>query len=311
MKEQKKLSNFTRYALFVLVYNIIVVVWGVFLRASKSGDGCGQYWLTCHGEVIPSAPELKTVIEFAHRLMSGLDFLIVLALLIWTFYLYGKGTQIRKAAVVSFIFIVTEALIGGILVLTGNTAEADTSVRPFLAIAHLMNTFVLIGALSIMVWLAMTGKPLSLKNKNKLLWPLGLGVVAFLLIGTSGSLAALSGMLFETKSLTEGLQQDLSGSSPVLLRLRISHPILSVFGGVFLIFLAGRVKSKAEGNADVRRWSNILSVLVLIQIAFGALTLLMHAPILMQLGHLLLADLMWISFVLMAASVLTDEKTLP
>jgi heme a synthase len=311
MEEQKKLSKFAGFARFVLVYNIVVVVWGVFLRASKSGDGCGQYWLTCHGEIVPSAPELKTVIEFAHRLMSGLDFLIVLALLIWTFYIYGKGAQIRKAAVVSFIFIVTEALIGGILVLTGNTAEADTSVRPFLAIAHLMNTFVLIGALSIMVWLAKTGKSLSFKNKSKLLWPLGLGIVAFLLIGTSGSLAALSGMLFETKSLTEGLQQDLSGSSPVLLRLRISHPILSVFGGVFLVFLAGWIKSRAEGNGGVRRWSNALSVLVLIQIAFGALTLLMQAPILMQLGHLLLADLMWIAFVLTAASLLADEKTLP
>jgi hypothetical protein len=43
-----------------------VILWGVFLRASKSGDGCGQHWLTCHGEVIPSAPELKN----RHRIFA-------------------------------------------------------------------------------------------------------------------------------------------------------------------------------------------------------------------------------------------------
>jgi heme A synthase len=41
----------------------------------------------------------------------------------------------------------------------------------------------------------------------------------------------------------------------------------------------------------VARWSNVLSVLVLIQLAFGAATFLTLGPIVMQVGHLLLADL--------------------
>ncbi|MEP7037841.1 MAG: COX15/CtaA family protein, partial [Acidobacteriota bacterium] len=68
MAAELKISKFAKYAWFVLAYNILVIIWGVFLRASKSGDGCGQHWLTCKGEVVPSAPELKTVIEFSHRL---------------------------------------------------------------------------------------------------------------------------------------------------------------------------------------------------------------------------------------------------
>ena len=63
---------FAKYAWFVLGWNILVILWGVFLRASKSGDGCGQHWLTCQGEVIPSAPQLKTIIEFSHRVTSSL-----------------------------------------------------------------------------------------------------------------------------------------------------------------------------------------------------------------------------------------------
>ena len=78
MEAELKPGKFAKYAWFALVFNLIVILWGVFLRASKSGDGCGQHWLTCHGEVIPSAPEMKTVIEFSHRLTSGLAFIVVL-----------------------------------------------------------------------------------------------------------------------------------------------------------------------------------------------------------------------------------------
>src|SRR5215213_336983 len=105
-----KLNGFARYAWFVLAWNIVVILWGVFLRASKSGDGCGQHWLTCGGEVIPSAPQLKTVIEYSHRITSFLAFAVVVALLIWVFRKFPTGSPIRKTAFLSFVFVVTEAL---------------------------------------------------------------------------------------------------------------------------------------------------------------------------------------------------------
>jgi heme A synthase len=131
MNAELKLSKFAKYAWFVLAYNVLVILWGVFLRASKSGDGCGQHWLTCNGEVIPAAPQLKTIIEFSHRLTSGLAFVFVLFLLIWAFRKFTKGNLVRKTALISFIFIITEALVGAGLVLTGNTAETLTAARPF------------------------------------------------------------------------------------------------------------------------------------------------------------------------------------
>src|SRR5438270_10230746 len=117
-----KLTAFAPYAWFTLAWNLLVSLWGVFLRASKSGDGCGQHWLTCQGEVIPSAPELKTVIEYSHRVTSFLAFVSVLALLIWAYRKFEKRSPVRRTALVSFIFVLTEALIGAGLVLTGNTA---------------------------------------------------------------------------------------------------------------------------------------------------------------------------------------------
>src|SRR5688500_7550212 len=110
MQEASGLSRFAKFAWFTLAYNVVVILWGVFLRASKSGDGCGQHWLTCHGEVIPSAPEMKTVIEFSHRMTSGLAFIAVLILVIWVFRLFSKGDVLRNTAVIYFIFIITQAL---------------------------------------------------------------------------------------------------------------------------------------------------------------------------------------------------------
>ena len=83
MGTETKFSRFAKYAWFVLAYNILVILWGVFLRASRSGDGCGQHWVTCHGEYIPSAPELKTIIEFSHRITSSIAGLLLIVLLVW------------------------------------------------------------------------------------------------------------------------------------------------------------------------------------------------------------------------------------
>ena len=144
--------------------------------------------------------------------------------------------------------------------------------------------------------------------KPKTLALLVAGVVGILFIGVSGSIAALSSMIFPSTTLAEGLASDFSATSHILLRLRIIHPILSIAVGVFLVFLANRLKLQAKENVRINRWANVLSVLVLIQFASGAITLLAHAPILMQIIHLFLADSLWIAFILLSANVLAEES---
>lgn len=306
----EKLSGFAKFAWFTLGYNILVILWGVFLRASKSGDGCGQHWLTCQGEVIPSAPELKTIIEFSHRMTTGPAFLFVLILAIWAFRRFAKGHPARMTAMISLFFIVTEALVGAGLVLTGNTAETLTDARPFWAVGHLLNTFTLLAFLTLTAWYAGNERTVSISGRTKQVLLIVVAVIAILFVGTSGSVAALSSMLFPSESLAEGITKDFSAGSNILLRLRLSHPILSILTSVYLLFLTGWLKSASNSDPEVTRWSNYLSILVLVQIAFGAATLLTLAPIIMQIGHLLLADLIWISFVMLSANFLTKPAEL-
>lgn len=301
MMPEKKLSSFAKYALFTLAFNLLVIIWGVFLRASRSGDGCGQHWLTCQGEIIPSAPEFKTIIEYSHRISSSLALFVVLGLVIWASRIFVKGQTARTAAIGSFIFIVFEALLGAGLVLTGNTAEAWTPVRPLWAAGHLVNTFVLIAFLTLTAWSSASGREFRFRFEKRVRNLMIAAAAAILVIGTSGSIAALSNMLFPSRSIIESITKDFAGSSHYILRIRLLHPILAVILGVFIMFFAGWIGSRSNATA-AEFWSKMLSALIMVQLAFGAITILTLGPIVMQLGHLILADAIWISFVLMMAN---------
>ena len=315
MKREIKSSGFAKYAWFVLAYNLVVILWGVFLRASLSGDGCGEHWLTCGGEFIPSAPQLKTQIEFFHRITTSLAGLTVVVMLIWSIIRWAKEKTARnkllvRMSIASLLFIILEGIVGGLLVLTGNTAANWTPTRPFWMAAHLINTFTLIAVLSLTAWFAGGGKSFNIFKAERKTWLLLLiGVVGIFLIGMSGSLAALSSMLFPSSTLSEGIAKDFSATSHYILRLRIFHPILSILTGVFLIFLGGYLRKLSNEDLWTTRWANVLSGLVLLQFASGAITLLLLAPIVMQLIHLFLADAVWIVFVLLGASFLAQRQT--
>src|SRR4051812_46208116 len=163
----ERMTGFAKFAWVALAYNLVVILWGVFLRASYSGDGCGQHWVTCQGEIIPSAPELKTVIEFSHRVTTVIAGFLVIALVVWAFRAVERGSLGRKAAVLSLVFIIVEGLIGRGLVLTGNTAGNWTPTRPYWTAGHLINTFVLLAFLALTAWRAGKRGPLRFNALNK------------------------------------------------------------------------------------------------------------------------------------------------
>ena len=133
---------------------------------------------------------------------------------------------------------------------------------------HLINTFVLLTFLTLTAWFAAKERRVSLTVDAKTLVLIGLGVLGLLAVGLSGSLAALSSMLFPSQTLAEGVAKDFSETSNIILRLRLSHPILSILTSVYMIFLAGWLKAKS-GDANTAWWSSAVSLLVIGQVIFG------------------------------------------
>jgi heme a synthase len=290
-----------RFAWGVLAYFIAVILWGGLVRASGSGAGCGDHWPLCNGTVIQHSARIDTMIEFTHRMTSGLSFFSVVALLWWTFARTVRGHLARVAAVAAVAFTMIEAAIGAFLVKLGLTAQSQSPLRaPYLAL-HLTNTLLLVAALTLTAHLLSrhTG---YLRGTIHLKAPFGAiaSIIVVLIVGVTGSLAALGDTLFPASSLGEALSQDFSATSGWLVRWRWTHPTVAVLASVFLIWLLVRA-TKQNTHWDNRGLSTLLLILLAAQYALGVLDVVFLAPVWLQIAHLLGADLLWVALVVLVA----------
>jgi heme A synthase len=300
-------ARYARFAWAVLGYNLLVVLWGAYVRASGSGAGCGSHWPLCNGVVVPRPEEVATLIEFTHRVTSGLALVAVAAMLLLAFRLYPKGHRVRKGAATTMAFMLLEALLGAGLVLFELVADNASMVRAFSMIAHLVNTFLLIGSMTITAWWASGGRSFSLAGGGATAALLVLGLLGFLLVGATGAIAALGDTLFPATSLAEGFRADLDPTAHFLLRLRVLHPLFAILvGGAWLVL--SRVAVRHDPSAATARFGGLLALMVFVQLIVGGANLALLAPVWIQLIHLLLADTVWILAVLLTVSALATEE---
>jgi cytochrome c oxidase assembly protein subunit 15 len=282
------------FAWGVVGYNVLVILWGAIVRTSGSGAGCGDRWPLCNGEFFPHHPRLATVIEFAHRSMSGVCTFLVVGLVVWTFYATQRGDRARRAAMASVIFLVTEALLGAVLVLGGYVANNVSTARVVMQSVHFTNTLLLLGALSLTAWWLREPVELDPKVSGGLVRPAWAAVLATMVMGATGALAALADTLFPSASLREALAADFAANSPLLERMRWMHPAAVVVGSCCVLWLAMRLRSRLG-------W--VVVGLLGLQFVLGVADVLLLAPTWMQILHLLGADLYWIALVGLAADV--------
>lgn len=303
-----KLTRFAKYAWVVLLFNIGVILWGAYVRATGSGAGCGSHWPLCNGEVIPRSNQVETLVEFSHRLSSGIAFLLVVGMLIWAWRTFPRKHRVRTAAVLSMVFMITEALVGAGLVLFELVADNVSTARALSITVHLINTFVLLACISLTAWWASGGSPVHIQWNKVNVWLLLAGLFGVLIIGMSGALTALGDTLFPVNSLAEGIRQDFSATAHFLVRLRILHPTIAVVVASYLILVVNWISAKVRNGLN-RQIGWVLVSLLVIQLLAGFINVLLLAPVWMQLVHLLLSDLVWISLVLFAAESMSAVKS--
>ncbi|HHY89678.1 MAG TPA: heme A synthase [Chloroflexi bacterium] len=300
-------TRFSRFARGVLGYNLAVILWGAYVRATGSGAGCGAHWPLCNGEIIPRAPQVETVVEFTHRVTSGLVLVLAVALVVWAWRAYPPRHTVRFGAATALVFTLTEALVGAGLVLFEMVADNTSIERAFWMMGHLANTFILLAALTLTALWSSQEEPRGLIWNSRLGTPLVLGVVAMIVLGASGAVTALGDTLFPVSSLAEGIRQDFSPTAHFLVRLRIFHPIIAVIVGAYLAGMGWWMRAQLPERA-VERLSLALAGLFAAQLVLGVINVLLLAPVWMQLVHLLFADLVWICLVLLGGYVLGQPQ---
>jgi heme a synthase len=295
--------SFAAFAWINVGYTILVILWGALVRATGSGAGCGDHWPLCDGQVIPRAPDVEQLIEFSHRLTSGLALLLTLGLFVWALRAYPRGHLLRKGAGASLVFMVLEALIGAGLVLFELVSHNASLARAISMALHLANTFLLLGALTLTAWWASGGQPISLRGQGRLPWLLGAGLLGTILVGSSGAVTALGDTLLQMGVLPGGVSQPINAESHPLVQMRVIHPILGTLVGLLSLWIA-RAAVQARPAPLTRRLAWGMAGLFLAQIIIGGLNVTLKAPVWMQLIHLLMADLVWIVLVLLSAVAL-------
>jgi cytochrome c oxidase assembly protein subunit 15 len=137
------------FAWAVLAYFIAVILWGAVVRATGAGAGCGNHWPLCNGTVLQHSATANTLIEFTHRITSGISFFSAVGLLVWTFAETMRGHLARAASVAVVAFTLIEAILGALLVKLGLTAQSQSPLRPWYLALHLTNTLLLLAALTV------------------------------------------------------------------------------------------------------------------------------------------------------------------
>ncbi len=292
-----------RFAWAVLAYFIAVILWGGLVRATGSGAGCGDHWPLCNGTVMQHSPRMDTMVEFTHRITSGLSFFSAVGLMVWTLAATVRGHLARAASVAAVIFTLIEAVIGALLVKLGLTAQSQSPLRaPYLAL-HLTNTLLLLAALTLTAHFLSRARGYT-RDTIRLVAPAGAvgGVLIVLVVGVTGSLAALGDTLFPATSIGAALAQDFSATSGWLVRWRWTHPTVAFFASIFLIWLLVR-GSRRSNVWDNRGLSALVLILLAAQYLLGVLDVVLLAPVWLQVAHLLGADVLWAALVVLTARV--------
>lgn len=275
---------------------MLVVLWGALVRATGSGAGCGNHWPLCNGVVVPVSPTFHTIVEFTHRMMVSGSIFVMIALIIVTWRASARGWAARTFAVVAGILLLNEAFLGALLVKLGYVTNNYSLGRVIVLSIHLGNTLLLLAAITmcaVMLGTQQRWRDLHAAGHDRAIALLGL--LATLVVGISGSLAALGDTLFPSTSFSAAMAKDFAANSPLLLRLRGVHPASAVLAAVFILWLVFRSR-QTNGRTGV-----VVLALLGLQFVLGTLDVLLLAPTWMQVLHLLGADLFWLALVVAAA----------
>jgi cytochrome c oxidase assembly protein subunit 15 len=303
----REISHVARFAWTALYWNVAVVLWGAYVRATGSGAGCGNRWPLCDGDLVGASAKAQTIVEFTHRITSVISLLMVTGLVVWCWRVTKKGDWARYSAVLAAAFLANEALLGAALVLLKHVANDQSVGRILLLCLHSSNTFLLLAMLSLTaIWLSNGNRSFRFSRKWREVSFIGVTLLATMLAGITGAVAALADTLFPSTSLPSSLAQDFRFSTPVLLRARLLHPALAAVAACYVLW--GILRFSIRRN---RFSQSAIAVIILffVQVGIGITNVLFLAPVWLQIAHLFVADVLWVSLALASADLILEHAS--
>ena len=263
-------ATISRVALINAIANGVIVVTGGLVRLTGSGLGCPT-WPRCTDESFVATPELAGhgVIEFGNRLLT---FVLTAAAIATVVVVWRSARRdLRPLALVSFLGIPAQALLGGVTVLTG--------LNPWTVAAHFLVSMVLV-AVATTLWLRSrepgVGQPLVRRPLELLV--LGIAAVTAVVL-VLGTVVTGAGPHSGDKNASHRIDVDPENIS----QLHADVVFLLVGLTVALLIALYAVDSPAR----IRRAARDLLIVQLAQGVVGFVQYFTDLPILLVLLHML------------------------
>lgn len=279
----------------IVAYTVLIILWGAWVRLSGSGDGCGDHWPLCNGEMLPTERVTKTWIEYSHRISTALYGIVVLLQIWWTRKHFKPQHPARFWALATLLFTITEALLGRQLVKSGLVNGSTDIFRLLVMPLHLINTSLLLFSGVMTAESIRYGdverRTISRDEKNRGI----LYLIGFSAVLVTGAIAALGSHLMPSESLLHGLTHDLAADSHPAVKLRILHPLFALAIPIGLLLFA-QIAVAHRSTSSQALWYRRFALTTGLAVAIGLATLSLLAPVWLKLTHLLMTNILVIVF---------------
>lgn len=286
---------FRRLAIATAVLTYMLIVVGGVVRVTGSGDGCGTSggWPLCNGSLLP-ALRTTTLIEFSHRWVTTITTVLIVALVITAWVSQRRLRRLVVGSTIAGVLLIVQIALGAIVV--------ELSLPGGIVLVHLANALLLLGVL---VYVAVSataiGRPAPAAGAGRA----SLFKMAAIAAGATYILALSGALVVETKSSAGCNGWPLCGGGFQLpaSQMDVIDMVHRVVAGVVVVLIGaamGIVLRRSRGDATIRRWAMVVNLVLLLQIAAGALVVVLRLPSGIQALHIALASLLWASVVTVA-----------
>ncbi|MGY1805300.1 heme A synthase [Blastococcus sp. SYSU D00922] len=268
-------ATVSRVALANAVANGLIVVTGGAVRLTGSGLGCPT-WPRCTSESFVATPELAGhgAIEFGNRLLTFVLTAVAIAtvVVVWR----SARRDLRPLAVITFLGIPAQALLGGVTVLTG--------LNPWTVAAHFLVSAALV-ALATTLWLRSrepgVGQPLLRRPFVLLTWGIAAVTAAVLVLGTIVTGSGPHSGDVDSNDVPTG---DRMGFDPELVS-QLHADVVFLLIGLTVALLVALYATDSPGR--VRRAARDLLIVQVAQGIVGYVQYFTDLPIALVLLHML------------------------
>ena len=283
--------RFAQLAWAAAACTYLLIILGAIVRITGSGMGCGDHWPLCNGRLLPPL-DLPTLIEYAHRLAAALVTILVVTTAGYGWWLQRETGRPSVASYAALGLLMLQVALGAVTV--------KLALPPWTVVLHLGTAMLLLAALIVAAQGArltpgaspgMPGAPRAPGSRPGLVGPglvaLALGFATVLFGALTANVGAATACL--GFPLCNG---QLAPDGNSLQHVHWTHRLLAYTLFAYTLWWAARTRG---------RWAWGVVALVLLQIAVGAVMVLLALPPPLQAAHVAVGAAVWGALVLALA----------